>query len=48
MRPRVWAASAAAHLKFAHSSMQGTAAYAELLPVVQALGRLKLEIVSAE
>jgi len=37
-----------AHLKFAHSSMQGTAAYAELLPVVQALGRLKLEIVSAE
>lgn len=37
-----------AHLKFAHSSMQGTAAYAELLPVVQALGRLKLEIVRAE
>ncbi len=37
-----------AHLKFAHSSMQGTAAYAELLPVVQALGRFQLEIVSVE
>ena len=38
----------AAHLKLAHSSMQGTAAYAELLPVVQALGRLQLELVSAD
>lgn len=38
----------AAHLKFAHSSMQGTAAYAELLPVIQALGRLQLEILSTE
>lgn len=37
-----------AHLKLAHSSMQGTGAYAEMLPVVQALGRLKLEIVSTE
>jgi len=37
-----------AHLKFTHSSMQGTAAYAELFPVVQALGRLELEIVSVE
>jgi hypothetical protein len=38
----------AAHLKLADSSLQGTSAYAELLPVVQALGRLQLEIVSAE
>ena len=37
-----------AHLKFASSSMQGTAAFAELLPVIQALGKLKLEIVSAD
>jgi transglutaminase/protease-like cytokinesis protein 3 len=37
-----------AHLKFAHSSMQGTGAYADLLPVVQALRRLNLEIVSSE
>lgn len=37
-----------AHLKLAHSSMQGTAAYAELLPVIQALGRLQLEIISLE
>ncbi len=37
-----------AHLKFAHSSMQGAGAFAELLPVVQALGRLKLQIVSVE
>ena len=37
-----------AHLKFAHSSMQGTAAYAELLPLAQALGRLQLELVSVE
>lgn len=37
-----------AHLKFASSSMQGTGAFADLLPVVQALGRLKLEIVSVE
>lgn len=38
----------AAHLKLAHSSMQGTAAYAELLPVIQALGRLQLEIIRRE
>jgi len=38
----------AAHLKLADSSLQGTGAYAELLPVVQALGRLQLEIVSIE
>jgi hypothetical protein len=37
-----------AHLKLAHSSLQGTSAYAELLPVVQALGRLQLEIVSVQ
>ena len=38
----------AAHLKLADSSLQGTSAYAELLPVIQALGRLQLEIVSVE
>lgn len=38
----------AAHLKLAHSSLQGTSAYAELLPVIQSLGRLQLEIVSIE
>lgn len=38
----------AAHLKLANSSLQGTGAYAELLPVIQALGRLQLEIVSVE
>jgi hypothetical protein len=38
----------AAHLKLADSSLEGTSAYAELLPVIQALGRLRLEIVSVE
>ena len=38
----------AAHLKLADSSLEGTSAYAELLPVIQALGRLQLEIVSVE
>jgi hypothetical protein len=38
----------AAHVKFTHSSLQGLTAYAELLPVVQALGRLELEILTVE
>lgn len=38
----------AAHLKLAHSSLQGTGAYAELLPVIQALGRLQLDVISVE
>jgi len=38
----------AAHLKFAHSSMHGISALAELLPVIKAIGRLELEIVSVE
>jgi hypothetical protein len=38
----------AAHLKFAHSSMHGVSALAELLPVIKAIGRLELEIVSVE
>jgi transglutaminase-like putative cysteine protease len=38
----------AAHVKFTDSSLQGLTAYAELLPVVHALGRLELEILSVE
>jgi len=38
----------AAHLKFANSSMHGVSALAELLPVVKAIGRLELEILSVE
>jgi transglutaminase-like putative cysteine protease len=38
----------ACHLKLSHSSLQGSSAFAELLPVVQAIGRLELEIVSTE
>ncbi len=38
----------AAHLKFSHSSLEGSAAFADMLPVIQAVGRLKLEIQSVE
>ena len=38
----------AAHLKLNSSSLQGVSAYAELLPVIQALGRLELELVTVE
>lgn len=38
----------AAHIKFAHSSMHGATALAELLPVIQAIGRLELEVVTVE
>jgi hypothetical protein len=36
------------HLKFAVSSLEGTQAFVEMLPVVQALGRLQLTVLSAE
>ncbi len=35
----------AAHLKLGVSSMQGHHAYADMLPIVQALGRLQLEVI---
>jgi transglutaminase-like putative cysteine protease len=38
----------AAHLKFSHSSLQGTGAYAEMLPVIQAIGRLHIDVVSVD
>jgi len=38
----------AAHIKFAHSSMHGANALGELLPVVKAIGRLELEVVTVE
>jgi len=38
----------AAHLKLSHSSLEGGSAFAEMLPVIQAVGRLKLEILSVE
>jgi transglutaminase-like putative cysteine protease len=38
----------AAHLKFTHSSLQGTGAYAEMLPVIQAIGRLQIDVVSID
>jgi hypothetical protein len=38
----------AAHLKFSHSSLQGGSAFAEMLPVMQAIGRLKLRVLAVE
>ena len=38
----------AAHLKLAVSSMEGSSAFADMLPIVQVIGRLELEILSAE
>jgi hypothetical protein len=38
----------AAHLKLAISSMEGSSAFADMLPIVQVIGRLELEILSAE
>ncbi len=38
----------AAHLKLSHSSLKGSSAFAELLPVVQAIGRLELKVTSVE
>ncbi|MGA2031819.1 MAG: transglutaminase-like domain-containing protein [Thermoguttaceae bacterium] len=36
------------HLEVAHSNMQGLSAYSTLLPVVQVVGRLHVEVLSAE
>jgi hypothetical protein len=38
----------AGHLKLAHSSLKGASAYSSFLPVVQVVGRLKIEVVEAE
>lgn len=38
----------AAHLKLAHGSLKGASAYSSFLPVVQVVGRLKIEVVEAE
>ena len=38
----------AAHLEIAHSDLQGASAYSALLPVVQVLGRLSIEIVDVQ
>lgn len=38
----------AAHLRLVSTNLSGTTAYADLMPVVQALGKLQLEIVSVE
>jgi transglutaminase/protease-like cytokinesis protein 3 len=39
---------AADHLKLAVSSLAGASAYADLLPVVQAIGKLQLEVVKVD
>jgi hypothetical protein len=38
----------AGHLKLAHSSLKGASAYSSFLPVVQVVGRLKIEPIEAE
>jgi transglutaminase-like putative cysteine protease len=38
----------AAHLKLAHSSLKDASAYSSFLPVVQVVGRLKIDVVEAE
>ncbi len=38
----------AGHLQLAHSSLKGASAYSSFLPVVQVVGRLKIEVVEAE
>jgi hypothetical protein len=38
----------AAHLKLADSAMGGMEAFAELLPIIRAIGRLKLELLAIE
>jgi hypothetical protein len=39
---------AADHLKLAHSNLKGASAYSSFLPVVQVVGRLKIEIMVVE
>jgi hypothetical protein len=36
------------HLKLAHSNMQGTTAYSSFLPVLEVIGKLKIEVLEAE
>lgn len=38
----------AAHLKLAHSSLKGASAYSSFLPVIQVIGRLKVEVLEVE
>ena len=38
----------AGHLELAHSSLKGASAYSSFLPVVQVVGRLKIEVIEAE
>ena len=38
----------AGHLEIAHTNLKGASAYSAFLPVVQILGRLKIEIVDAK
>jgi transglutaminase-like putative cysteine protease len=38
----------AGHLQLAHSNLKGASAYSSFLPVVQVVGRLKIEVVEAE
>ncbi len=38
----------AAHLKLAHSSLKGASAYSSFLPVIQVIGRLKIEVLEVE
>ncbi len=38
----------AAHLKLGHSSLKGAAAYSSFLPVIQVIGRLKVEVLEVE
>jgi hypothetical protein len=38
----------AAHLKLAHSNLKGASAYGSFLPVVQVVGRLKIEVMEGE
>jgi hypothetical protein len=38
----------AGHLQLAHSSLKGASAYSSFLPVVQVVGRLKIEVIEAE
>ena len=36
------------HLQLAHSNMAGVAAYSSFLPVVQVIGRLRVEVLEVE
>jgi hypothetical protein len=38
----------AGHLELAHSNLKGASAYSSFLPVVQVVGRLKIEVIEAE